>query len=484
MAFHSIKGRDVGVDQYGVLQARVLPTGLTGSRGKSLNDWVARIGVPGPTVALYGTSITDQNSKNVQPPGATPSRAWYTDGYATWLRILTNQRINLPVDFDFGTSGQTFQDMNTAARINPVIAAAADFTIVEGGSNNMAVDDFATMRDEWLEIVKRLRGECPTTVIAVPVPPRAGSVLTAEQIKTQQRLYNYQREFCLKYGGYLFCDYLGYWLDQTSTSSVPLAGMVKADNLHPTAIGAFYMGKALADLINPLLPPRPSALLSNADIYDATYNPTGNLIYTTTNNRGLLAGTGGTETANANLTYTGGGTGGGLAAGMTFLRGTATSVCTVTNTKENPRVDTGRSSGERQIIQIAANSGGGADEVYNFRFTPAIADVQLGDWYYGEVGIDVTVAPTNVMALELYNLETRSSGGNYTAIDLALNSSLAGPLPSVTWSGVLRTPPIQRTAEATALQTNIRARLKTDTGAAGITFKAGDYVMRKVDTTL
>ncbi len=428
--------------------------------------------IQGPTFAIFGTSITDQNSKNVQPPTASPSRAWYTDGYATWLRILTCQRINLPVENDFGVSADTFQLM--LARIGAVIAANPDYVIVEGGSNNIAVDSFVTMRDAWLALVTTLRA-AGITPIVLPMPPRAGATLTAAQVSQQQRFYNYQREFCLNNRGYLFCDYLGYWLDQTSTASVPLAGMVKADNLHPTAIGAYWMGKALTDLITPLLPPRPSVLLSNADIYDATNNPTGNLLYSSGLNRGILLGTGGTETANANLTYNGA----GLAAGMTFLRGTATSTCTVTNTKENPRTDTGRSSGERQIIQIAASTGGGADEVYNLRFTPAIADVAVGDWYYGEVHIDVTVAPTNLMALEFHLLETRPSNSQ-TALDLALNSSLAGALPSVTWTGVLRTPPIQRTSDATALQANIRARLKTDAGAAGITFKVGDMVVRKV----
>lgn len=426
----------------------------------------------GPTFAILGTSITDQNSKNIQPPTASPSRAWFTDGYATWLRILTCQRINLPVENDFGVSGDKFQDM--LARIVSVIAVNPDYVIVEGGSNNIAVDSFTTMRDAWLALITSLRAAGITPII-LPMPPRAGAVLTTAQIQQQQRFYNYQREFCLNNRGYLFCDYLGYWLDQTSTSSVPLAGMVKADNLHPTAIGAYWMGKALADLITPLLPPRPSHVLSNADIYDATNNPTGNLLYSSGVNRGLLAGTGGTETANANLTYNGT----GLAAGMTVLRGTATSTCTVTNSKENPRVDTGRSSGERQIIQIAASTGGGADEVYNLRFAPALADVAAGDWYYGEVHIEVSVAPTNVLALEFYLLETRPSNSQ-TAIDCALNSALAGVLPTVTWTGVLRTPPIQRTSDASALQANIRARLKTDAGAAGITFKVGDMTVRKV----
>jgi lysophospholipase L1-like esterase len=454
--------------------------------GGQLNDMVqslklARNVSPGPTFAIFGTSITDQCSRNIPTDQANPSRAWMADGYATWLRILTNQRINLPVENDFGVSGNTFAMM--LARVRQVIAANPDYCIIEGGSNDIPTlvtdDDYRQMRNVWRTLVTTIRNAGITPII-MPVPPRAGAVLTASQVKMQQRFYNDQREFSLKTKGVLFIDFIGYWLDQTSSTSVPLAGFVKTDNLHPTNIGAYYMGKPGADLINQLLPPRPTQVLSNADIYDATINPTGNLLYSGANNRGLLSGTGGTETANANLTYTGGGTGGGLAAGATFVRGSATSVCTVTNTKENPRTDTGRASGERQVVQIAASSGGGADEVYNLRLTPALADVQAGDWYYGEAAIEISGAPVNVSALEFYLLETRPSNSQ-TAIDLAMNSSLAGVLPNVTWSGVLRTPPIQRTADATALQANIRARLKTDVGAASITFKVGDMVVRKAD---
>jgi len=425
----------------------------------------------GPTFAIFGTSITDQCSRNIQPPSLSPSRAWMADGYATYFRQLSGQRLNLPVENDFGVSGDTFQLMN--ARINDVLAVQPDYVIVEGGSNNIAVDSYSVMRDAWIDIVTRLQGEGSTPII-MPMPPRAGSVLTAAQVATQQRFYNYQREWAYKYRGYMFCDYLGYWLDQTSTSSVPLAGMVKADNLHPTNIGAYWMGKALADLYSPLSAPRPTQLVSNADIYDATNNPTGSLLFSGATNYSLLAGTGGTQTANGGLTYAGGGS----SAGSTFVRGTATSTCTVTLDKENPRTDAGRASGERQIIQIAASSGGGADEVYNFRFTPAIGNVAAGDWYYGEAAIEVTGAPVNANALEFYLLETRPSNSQ-TAIDGAMNSSAAGVLASVTEKYIYRTPPIQRTSDATALQANIRARLKTDVGAASITFKVGDMVVRK-----
>jgi GDSL-like Lipase/Acylhydrolase family len=429
-----------------------------------------------PLFAIFGTSITDQNSRWIVPPAASPSSAWFADGYATWLRILTNQRINLPVSNDFGVSGDTFAMMQ--ARIGTVLASKADYCIVEGGSNDISglstEAGYTSMVSTWLAIIGLLRkkGICP---IIMPAPPRAGSVLTAQQVRYQQRFYNFQREYCRNNRGFLFVDYLGWCLDQTSATSNPLPNMVKADNLHPMNTLAFYMGKTAADIVNQLLPPRPSDVLPNADIYNVTDNPTGNLLYSGATNYGLLAGTGGTQTANANLTYSG-----NSSAGSTFVRGSATSVCTVTLTKENPRTDTGRASGERQIIQITANSGGGADEVYNFRFTPAIADVAAGDWYYAECGIQVTAAPVNISSLELYLLETRPSNSQ-TSIDLAMNSSLSGFLPTVTWSGVLRTPPIQRTSDATALQVNIRARAKTDVGAASITFAAGDYAVRKVD---
>jgi hypothetical protein len=338
------------------------------------------------------------------------------------------------------------------------------------------------MRDDWLTLVTTLRGY-GIHVIVMPMPPRAGALLTQAQIQQAQRLYNYQREFCRKYRGYYFVDYMGYWLDQTSTTSVPLAGYVKTDNLHPTAVGAYWMGKALTDILLSIFPIRQTVLLPNADIYNATDNPTGNLLFSGSTNYGLMAGTGGTETANANLTYTGGGTGAGLAANWTFLRGSATSVCTVTNTKENPRTDAGRLSGERQVIQIAASSGGGADEVYNLRLTPTFANFTIGDWYYGECAVDVTAAPVNCNALEFYILETRPSNSQ-TAIDMGYNATTALQMPQVTWSGVLRTPPIQLTSDATAVQANIRARMKTDVGAASITFKIGDMAVRKVDTSL
>jgi hypothetical protein len=432
----------------------------------------------GSMVDLLGTSHTDMNSKWILPGQANPSSAWMSDGYFTHFQQLSGQRLYCPLSNNKGVSGNNMLDM--LARLGDLLSTTARFTVFEVGSNDLtnsdpSISSFASMKANWLAIVTCLI-QAGRTVIVIPITPRAGSFLTSVQLFVQMQFTNWQREWCYTHDGVIFVDYLPYWLDQTSTTSVPLAGMVKTnDNLHETSIGAYWIGRAMHEFVTPFLPQRQTNVVANADIYDATYNPTGTLLFSGATNYSLCAGTGGTATASTNLTYVNS----GLAQGSTLIRASSSATCTVTLSKENPRTDVGRSSGERQIIQIAASSGGSADEVYNFRFTPAIANVAVDDWYYAEASVEITAAPVNCNALELYLLETRPSNSQ-TAIDGAFNSSLAGQLASVTDKRVLRTPPIKRTSDATALQVNLRPRFKTDVGAAGITVAVADFVVRKL----
>lgn len=429
----------------------------------------------GPKFAIFGTSITNQNSYNSVPPQANPSRAWYSDGYATWLRILTDQRINLSINDNYGVSGNSFAQM--LARIEQVVDSDPDYVIVEGGTNDFPFYSYDEIRDTWQQIVEYLRDKKITPII-LPAPPRNTGVLTTAQLQTQWRFYNYQREFCRNNRGFLFCDYLGSWVNQTSSSAIPITGVVRADGVHPSATGAYYIGRALADLINPLLPPRPTEFLSAADIYSLD-NPTGNLVISGSTNLGLLAGTGGVQSPNAGLTYAGS----GFASLNFFQRVAGTSVATVTLNKENPRIDGNRRSGERQIVQISAASGGGADEVYSMLYTLSLSNLLDGDWYYAEASIEVTGAPANVNSLELHLLETHPSTTQFST-DLAFSSSVSGMLPAVTWKGVLRTAPLIRQADATAVQLYIRARCNTTASGSSITYKVGDVVVRKIDPLL
>ncbi|NTJ51381.1 hypothetical protein G6K93_30620 [Agrobacterium rhizogenes] len=425
--------------------------------------------IGGPLFAIFGTSITRQNSISTLPPNNFPAQAWFSDGYASWLRVLSGQRINLPASMNFGVSGNTFAQM--LARIGDVINAQPQYCVVEGGTNDFPINTFATIQNNWLSIVSQLLA-ANIQLIIVPAPPRGDGVLTTAQVRLQQRFYNFQREYCRSKPGIVFCDYIGTWADQTSSISAPLPGRTRPDNVHPAAIGAYHIGRALADIISQIFPPSPTVMLPAADIYDAANNPTGNILYTGSSNLGILAGTGGTTVASPGLTYVNN----GYAAGATFVRDNATSPCVVTLSKENPRVDTGRLSGERQVTQIVASSGGGADEVYSHRWQISLGDVAAGDWYYAECSVEISGAPVNVNSLEIFLNEFRPSNSQ-ASLDMMLNS-VTTKLPNVAWSGVLRTEKIQRQSDTLAIQVNIRARLDT-TSAASITFKMGDVVIRK-----
>lgn len=429
----------------------------------------------GMLFAAIGTSFEKGSARDIQPPAASPSRAFFNDGDLTWARILSHQRINLPVENVFAVSGSGLSspDVGFLSQADQVIRAGVDYCIV-GGLPNDLTRAYADVEADWLKLIRKLQ-DAGIVPVALTTAPRGTNSLTAAQLGGMLRMNDFMRAFADRHRNIILCDVFDLMVDQTSATSNALAGMIKtSDNLHPTTIGAFYMGKAIADAMSPHLPARRPGLSSGADIYSAANNPTGNLLFSGSANYGLMAGTNGTQSANAGLTHSG-----ALAAGLNALRGTATSTATWDHSKENPRTDTASGSGERQVEVIAAASGGGADEIYNLRGTPLLANIAAGDLVYAECNIEVTGVPARAAALELYVLQSRPSN-SYSSIDGSLNSSQAGYLPGVAWSGRLRSPPIAAQADASGWQANIRARLDASTGNAGISFKVGDFALRKV----
>lgn len=426
------------------------------------------------TFAALGDSMTFQNMIDNQPPNAFPARVWMSDGFITWFRRLTNQRIDFPIQNVFGVSGNTLQQMHD--RVPLVIASGAKFCTLLGATNNFPGDSFATIVAAWLAIVDDLV-EAGITPVILPCPPRIDGVLTAAQQKTQQRFYAYQKEYAKKHPKVMFVDYTGYIVDQTNAAYVPLPNMLRADNVHPAQLCAFYMGKALADAFATRLIGGNNAIPST-DVYDAVNNPTGSLMHSGSTSHSLFNGTGGIVTPNAGLTYSNS----NLADGFIFFREAATSTATVSLTKENPRTDTGQASGVRQVIEITANSGGGADEVYNLRYDLILDDTQPGDWYYGEVSVELTEVPVNVNTLEFYLLEARPANSQI-ATDGYWLGTVSRTMPSVAWKGKFRTPPIRRQSDTTYIQVMTRARLNASSSTASIKMKLSDIVARKIDPT-
>lgn len=436
--------------------------------------------VRGPLFTAVGTSFEDGAGRDIKPPLTTPSRAYMNDGWLTWFRILTHQRINLPVEYILGSSGARWNTPDTGikAQLRAVrnLSPRPDYCIIGGEPNDIGDSrSYTDIKADWVEGVSYVIDLGITPVVCTTIP-RGTNSLSATQLATLIRMNNFKREFCYLNRNVILLDPWRYMADQASASSSAISGMIKtSDNLHPATIGAFWWGKAATDIFNSMFPQRWTNFLTTADLYSAD-NPTGNLLFSGAANYGMMAGTGGPQTADGGLTHAG-----STAAGVTNVR-SGSSTCTWTHSKENPRTDDGRANGERQVEQIAATSGGDADEVYNTRITPTFANFNVGDLVYAQCSIEVSVAPVRVTALELYTLQTRPTN-SYTAIDGSLNSSTAGFLPAVTWQGAMRTPPFEIQSDATAMQLNVRARLDTSAADANITYKIGDMMLRKVADT-
>lgn len=434
--------------------------------------------VYGPTFASIGDSNVDQNSRWILPPLASPSSTWFSDGFIAKFRSLSLQRINFPLANERGVSGYKLRDvLDNLVPLIPLMEDDPRFVMVWAGSNNITAADgsggsFAEMVTDIDAIVDAIL-KLGKTPVLYPIPPRAGASLTTAQILKQNQYNNYLRWKAATTENVILVDYLKKFIDLTSLTGVPLANMVKADNLHLANAGAFEVGLATLEAMDRYLPPAPLTFTSAMDYYDATNNPTGSLLRSGTTNYSTMAGTGGTHTASTGFT-----TSGNLATGFTSVKSGGTSTCAVTASKVAR--DDGWSSGEAQQIVIAVTGAGGSDEIHNLRATPAIGDVAVGEWIYAECKLQVTAAPNNINAIELYLLES-ATPANQTAIDGGYNSTLSLKLPAKTWTEVLRTPPIKRQAGATALQVNLRTRMDTTGGNAGVTYKAMDYTVRKLN---
>lgn len=433
--------------------------------------------------AILGDSMTDQNSRQILPPSTNPSTAWCADGYASWLRVLSRQAVRIPVANDFGVSGDTFQQM--LSRLPQVLAVKPDFCIVLGGANNYAVQSYDTYLAVWLEIIKRLM-KAGIIPVVLPIPPRKSGLLTAQQLASQMRFTQFQREYC-RNQGIPFADYLPWVTNPAVAGNVPYDAMIRTgDTVHPSTQMAYQMGKALLRSMRDLIPYANFIYPSPADFYSAD-NPTGNLHGTATLHYGLMDGAI-RPGASTGVTYSGGSTGGGdLATGYTFVRGGSgtLSAATVDLTK------VARTDGipySSQAVNINAASGGtSTDEQYNVRATRNLGagatDVVAGDWFFMEAEVEVFEA-VNAWSLEAYLVEQKT-GSIQTSIDLAVRDFTQGFLPNEAWSGILRTPPIQRQTDTVSyLQGNIRARLNPAASGAKLRFNVANFSIRKVDPAL
>lgn len=437
------------------------------------------IGRRGTLIAAVGTSLEAWSTRDGQPPSTIPFRSFFNQGWLTPLRVFSRQRLNLPMEYNLAVAGMQWNSPidGIMFQIDRVLALnpRPDYCIVGGATNDVSFNrSINDIWNDWLAGIRKLQAADIIPAVCTTLP-RGSAQLNAAQQGVVMQLNNRIREFCYGRRDILLIDPWPYMVDQASASSNALAGMMKADNIHTATIGATVIAQCALKAFDSVIDVFGTEYLAAADIFHATNNPGGNLLYSGTTNLGLMTGITGVKTANAGLTHTG-----DVATGFSAVRGTATSTCAWDHSKV-ARSDV--PSGEWQAGKITALNGGGADEIYNIRASANMADVNLNgnDWVYGEMAFEITEAPIRITSFEGYLLQSRSQF-TYSSTDWGFETGAGGRfLLSETCKGVLRTAPMKIEPNAIApLNFGLRVRLDASAGDASIAYRIGNLQMRKV----
>ncbi len=420
-----------------------------------------------PPVAILGDSITRFNSN----PGVSSCI-----GYMTWLNILSGQQFYSPYSLNFGYSGATLAQISSMY-LASVISANPAMCILQGGTNNAKNNGLASLAimktDMSGMIAALLRAGIATIVMTIPPDSR----LTANEQLVRQAFNRWlielgtgradlasaaglptgQCPIVVDINPYLTDSTTGGWLTGYTT-----------DGVHPSVTGAFYMGRALWNAIQTVMPDRYGAWYDYSDVYSATQNPTGALL---SGHSGTLAGTTGTKTTAGTTTVTG-----NVATGFTVTpTAPATSTTAIVCAKQNPRTD-GPNSGERQQLTFTTTVAGTDTDQYQMRqLAVGTGNVSAGDQVCAQITYQL-VSCTNLTTVMLLCQEV--GGFNQSFYDGY--SLQQGNIPNVAHTGVLRTMPVTLSSGVTEMRFHLIFQFNTTSGTAAADMFFSDANLFKI----
>ena len=206
--------------------------------------------------------------------------------------------------------------------------------------------------------------------------------LTADQIIRAAVISEYMRTLWQSDSRLRLADVARWTGDTTSASYAPVSGATSTgDNLHPTSIGAFLMGDALYEGVKKdVYGYSRFAAIPNM-LYDATQNPSGNLIANP-----FLLGTGGTGGAWV--------TAGSVPTGMNLNRTAGTGTVAISTVARTDGV-----AGNWHRFTFTMQAG----DTYSIFMQPSDTGLPANTVLYGmsETQIDTTSATSNVQRCSL-----------------------------------------------------------------------------------
>ena len=362
-----------------------------------------------------------------------------------WFCVRSFQRVWVPYGctnagvamsgYTLAVSGYT-QDDVIANKLTTAQALNAGWVLLSIGGNDLvsfptrAFSDHVT---KFLAIVKPLLA-AGKKILCITIPPRAATAgasawnttaLTGGQITTarrlQMRINEFRRNFAAVTPGFYLADAHAAVVDPTSATGDPLTTMV-VDGLHLNTLGSFTVGAEMANAIAYVIPQSyPGLGNSQADIYDATDNPYGNMLVS---DGGTLNGTAGTVGT--------GGTG-DAPSSYTANRESGTNNTWVGTTQA-------RSDGKNGREWSAAVTGLETGTIRLFQTTTmTAANWSTGDYGFMEFEVDMSsITGTNQGVTAFWRHVADPSSTTYATYGMIPTSSEV--LGTTAWSGIIRTP--------------------------------------------
>lgn len=412
--------------------------------------------VPAPArsrkMVFVGSSITSRALSFVSPTFIETSV-----GYATWVKVLTNQRFYSPPSYNLGIFGYNTSQV-LSLQMPGAIALNPDIIVSDGGITNSVANGISyaqTISD--LEAMWDAAQAIGAIFVQIPLMGRGSpNALTSTQLLMGANVNRYiiQRSYARKN---LFVANCGLAFDDPAAASWTFQSGFSDDGLHSNNNGAQPIGQAVANILDSIYPNDFYFGCTNAsDVYDPTNNPYGNMF-----SKGMLQGTGGTITGGLAT----GSVADGWSVASTSLGGATCvlSKSTFPNGAPAQQIDlsgtyTGNSKFVQPLIALTAANFAANDIV------DASAMVSLSN-------------PQNVLDVTL-SLQSTEGGTTY-----AHRSLYGGTQPKTAgWSGVLKIPPRTMLATPSAIFVILQVSFMTpqaSTPSIGGTIKFGLVDVRK-----
>jgi len=363
-----------------------------------------------PRVCALGDSIT---AAAINSSSTTMSFRGF--GFMAWLPSLLNQRISYEAADNFGVAGDTTAMM--MERLPSVLARTPTWCVVLAGTNDVPFVVGGSLSYE--KVIANLTTIYETLlaarigVIAVPILNRETFTgFDATQIASAQRVIGRINAWIASYaagreGGFRVIDPRSVWTDATGLPTTDTA----YDGLHPNTNGAFLIAQSIATQIDGDIPKLDRRFLDPFDLWNATDNPTGNLL-----TNGELAGTGGTLTA-TDVT-------GDVPTSWTFVRTPTTALGGVTTISKEARTD--GVPGEWTVVEFASTSGSFGLCNFNLRQILTVDDVTIsaGD----EIDFSAEIVWSNTAGMLGAMLQATENDGSTNLF----YSAVSGPALSAT----------------------------------------------------